>query len=281
MEYTMEDLQRQLHHLRMSETSKELPSFLRKAETQSWTYQEFLRELLSYEEKRREEKMIEKHLKWAKFPYQKSIDEFNLRELPSLSERQLKQLKEMSWLDESFNLIFLGPPGVWKTHMAIGLGLEAIYKGQRVSFVSMGELLPLLKMEEFLRKSQLKLKRIREADLVIIDDLMYMAMDQNEANLFFHLINHLYERSSIILTSNKGPEDWGALLGDQGIATAILDRLLHRSEVLHFEGASHGIKYRQTLFQTESVQNYLTVTISFISPMFSLFYPYYTLFNSF
>lgn len=251
----MEDLQRQLHHLRMSETSKELPSFLRKAETQSWTYQEFLRELLSYEEKRREEKMIEKHLKWAKFPYQKSIDEFNLRELPSLSERQLKQLKEMSWLDESFNLIFLGPPGVGKTHMAIGLGLEAIYKGQRVSFVSMGELLPLLKTEEFLRKSQLKLKRIREADLVIIDDLMYMAMDQNEANLFFHLINHLYERSSIILTSNKGPEDWGALLGDQGIATAILDRLLHRSEVLHFEGASHRIKYRQTLFQTESVQN--------------------------
>ncbi|MDQ0342536.1 DNA replication protein DnaC [Lederbergia wuyishanensis] len=89
----------------------------------------------------------------------------------------------------------------------------------------MGELVPLLKSEEYLRKSQLQLRRIRGADLVIIDDLMYMAMDQNEANLFFHLVNHFYERSSIILTSNKGPEKWGELLVDQGITTAILDRL--------------------------------------------------------
>ncbi|MGJ9386196.1 IS21-like element helper ATPase IstB [Salipaludibacillus sp. CF4.18] len=255
MEYSVESLQRQMHQLRMSETSKELPIFLRKAESHSWTYQEFLRELLSYEDKRREEKMIEKNLKWAKFPYQKSLDEFNLKELPSLSTRQLRQLKELTWLEESFNLLFLGPPGVGKTHISIGLGLEAIHKGHRVSFVSMGELVPLLKNEEFLRKSQLHMKRIREADLVIIDDLMYMAMDQNEANLFFHLINHLYERSSIILTSNKGPEEWGELLGDQGITTAILDRLLHRSEVVHFDGSSHRIKYRESLFQTKSVQN--------------------------
>lgn len=255
MDYSVEDLQRQFHRLRMAETSKELPAFLRKAETHSWTYQEFLRELLSYEESRREEKMIEKHLKWAKFPYQKSLDEFDLKELPTLSERQLRQLQELSWLEESFNLIFLGPPGVGKTHIAIGLGLEAINRGHRVSFISMGELVPLLKSEEYLRKSQLQLKRIRGADLVIIDDLMYMAMDQNEANLFFHLINHLYERSSIILTSNKGPEEWGELLGDQGITTAILDRLLHRSEVLHFNGASHRIKYRESLFQAKSVQN--------------------------
>ncbi|WP_226035415.1 IS21-like element helper ATPase IstB [Aquibacillus saliphilus] len=254
MEYSVESLQRQLHQLRMSETSKELPGFLRKAESQSWTYQEFLRELLSYEEKRREEKMIEKHLKWAKFPYQKGLDEFNLKELPSLSTRQLRQLQELTWLEESFNLLFLGPPGVGKTHISIGLGLEAINKGHRVSFVSMGELVPLLKSEEFLRKSQLQMKRIREADLVIIDDLMYMAMDQNEANLFFHLVNHLYERSSIILTSNKGPEEWGELLGDQGITTAILDRLLHRSEVIHFDGSSHRIKYRESLFQAKSVQ---------------------------
>ena len=255
MEYSVENIKKQLQNLRLVETSKELPSFLRKAELHSWTYQEFLRELLTYEEKRREEKMIEKHLKWAAFPYQKSLAEFNIKELPSFSERQMRQLQELNWLDESFNLIFLGPPGVGKTHMAIGLGLEAINKRQRVSFVSMGELVPILKTEEYLRKSQLKMKRIREADLVIIDDLMYMAMDQNEANLFFHLINHLYERSSIILTSNKGPEEWGELLGDQGITTAILDRLLHRSEVIHFDGASHRIKYRKSLFQAKSVQN--------------------------
>ncbi|MFC2949115.1 IS21-like element helper ATPase IstB, partial [Virgibacillus sediminis] len=187
---------------------RELPSFLRKAEANSWTYQEFLHTLLTYEEKRREEKMIEKHLKWAKFPYEKTLDEFELGEQPSLSIRQLKQLRELSWLDQAYNLIFLGPPGVGKTHLAIGLGLEAIQQGQRVSFISMGELVPLLKTEEYIRKAQLRLKRIRDADLVIIDDLMYMAMDQHEANLFFQLVNHLYERSSIILTSNKGPEEW-------------------------------------------------------------------------
>lgn len=248
MNFSVEDLQKQFQSLRLTETSKELPTLLRKAESHAWTYQEFLRELLTYEETRREEKMIEKHLKWAKLPYQKSLEEFNLKEQPMLSERQLKQLRELSWLEQSFNLIFLGPPGVGKTHIAIGLGLEAINKGHRVSFISIGELIPLLKSEEYLRKSQLQLKRIREADLVIIDDLMYMAMDQNEANLFFHLINHLYERSSIVITSNKGPEEWGELLGDQGITTAILDRLLHRSEVIHLEGASHRIKYRKTLF---------------------------------
>lgn len=142
-----------------------------------------------------------------------------------------------------------------KTHLSIGLGLAAIQNGYRVSFVSMGELVPLLKTEEYLRKSQIQLNRIRKADLVIIDDLMYMAMDQHEANLFFHLINHLYERSSIILTSNKGPEDWGELLGDQGITTAILDRILHRSEVIHLDGDSHRIKYRESVFQSKSVQS--------------------------
>ncbi|GEN32532.1 DNA replication protein DnaC [Cerasibacillus quisquiliarum] len=248
MSYSVESLQRQFKLFRMSETAKELPDFLRKAESHSWTYQEFLHELLSYEESCREQKMIEKHLKWARFPYQKSLNEFDLQEQRSLSSRQLKQLKELSWLEQSFNLIFLGPPGVGKTHLAIGLGLEAIQNGQRVSFISMGELIPLLKTEEYLRKAQIQLNRIRKADLVIIDDLMYMAMDQHEANLFFHLINHLYERSSIILTSNKGPEDWGELLGDQGITTAILDRLLHRSEVIHLNGESHRIKYRKSIF---------------------------------
>ncbi|MFG6117933.1 IS21-like element helper ATPase IstB [Thalassobacillus sp. B23F22_16] len=252
---SVERLQNQFHQLRMSETSKELPAFLRKAEAHPWTYQELLHELLTYEEKRREEKIIQKHLKWAKFPYEKSLAEFKHDEQPSLSERQLRQLKELSWLEQLFNLIFLGPPGVGKTHLAIGLGLEAIQRGHRVAFISMGELVPLLKTEEYIRKAQLRLKRIRESDLVIVDDLMYMAMDQHEANLFFHLINHLYERSSIILTSNKGPEEWGELLGDQGITTAILDRLLHRSEVIHLNGDSHRIKHRQPLFESKSVQN--------------------------
>ncbi len=199
---------------------------------------------------------MEKRLKWAKFPYLKTLDEFHIEEQQSLSTRQLKQLRELNWLEQQYNLILLGPQGAGKTHISVGLGIEAIQKGYRVSFSTMGELVHLLKTEEYIRKSQMQLKRIKESDLVIIDDLMYMAIDQREANLFFHLVNHLYERSSIILTSNKGPEQWGELMGDQGITMAILDRLLHRVEVIQLnENDSYRLKHRSTIFEKESVQN--------------------------
>lgn len=249
-------LQEQFRHLRMAETADELPVLLRNAEKSSWTYLEFLQKILTHELQRRDEKGAEKRLKWAKFPYLKTLNEFQIEEQTSLSIRQLNQLKELNWLEQQYNLILLGPPGSGKTHISIGLGFEAIQRGFKVTFTTMGELAHLLKTEEYIRKSQTQLKRLKESDLVIIDDLMYMAMDQREANLFFHLINHLYERSSVILTSNKGPEQWGELMGDQGITTAILDRLLHRVEVIQLnENDSYRIKHRTTIFGKESVQN--------------------------
>ncbi|EWG08333.1 IS21-like element helper ATPase IstB [Cytobacillus firmus] len=254
MKGSVQQLQEHYRHLRMAETANELPALLRNAEKQSWTYLEFLEATLSFELKRREEKNREKRLKKAKFPYYKTLDEFKIAEQQSLSTRQLEQLKELTWLEQQYNMILLGPPGVGKTHIAIGLGLEAIQNGYKVSFYTMGELINILKTQEYLRKSQLQLKAIKEADLIIIDDLMYMAMDQREANLFFHLINDLYERSSIILTSNKGPEQWGELMGDKGITTAILDRLLHKVEVIHLNGESYRIKNRRTIFEAKSVQ---------------------------
>lgn len=122
-------------------------------------------------------------------------------------------------------------------------------------FISMGDLIHALKTEEFTRKSQIRLKRLRDSNLVIIDDLMFMAMDQKEANLFFHLINDLYNSASIILTSNKGPSDWGELLGDPAITTAVLDRIVHRAEVIQLSGDSYRMKNRTSIFEEESVQN--------------------------
>lgn len=248
-------LQDKLKSLRLGETADQLPLLLEDAEKNDDTYATFLESVINYEKQRREEKKIERHMKWATFPYHKTLEQFSLHEQKSLSKKQFNQLKELLWIEQLYNLILLGPPGVGKTHLATGLGIEAINQGYKVIFTTMGGLIQTLKTEEITRKSQTRMKRIRNADLLIIDDLMFMAMNQNEANLFFHLINDLYNTSSIILTSNKAPKEWGELLGDPAITTAILDRIMHRVEIIHLNGDSYRMKYRSNIFEKESVTN--------------------------
>jgi len=244
-----------LRSLRLSETAEYLPVLLNSAKRQELSYIQFLLEVMAYEKRRRSEKLIERRLKWAMFPVHKTLNEFSLSEQPSLTKKQFNQLSDLAWLDQVYNLILLGPTGVGKTHLSIGLGIKAIHEGYKVTFISMGELIHVLKTEEITRKSQIRLKRLRDSNLIIIDDLMFMAMDQREANLFFHLINELYNQSSIILTSNKGPGEWGELLGDPAITAAILDRLIHRAEVIQLGGDSYRLKHRSSIFNNKTVQN--------------------------
>lgn len=246
--HPIEGIQEMARALRLVESAAELPRFLRTAEEERWTYHEFLHEVFHYEQKRREQKLQDRLTRWANFPVERHLDEFELEHLRSIGVRQFKQLRELNWLKSHHNLILLGPPGTGKTHLAIGLGLDAIKIGKKVSFVTMGEALHLLKTRNVIRRSEVRYKRLVESELVILDDMMYMAMEQREANLLFQLINELYEKSSIILTSNKRPESWGELIGEQGIVTAILDRLLHRAEIIQMDEESYRMRYRSTIF---------------------------------
>lgn len=195
------EIQQSFRLLRMVETAVGLTDLLLKAEQKSWTYLALLEELTTFQLKKREEKSIEKRLNWARFPYHRPIHMFRVEEQGAITERQLKQLREYEWLEQNYNLILLGPPGAAKTLLTLGLGFEAMYKGFQVYFITMGELIQLLKTEEYVNKSKIQLKRLRASDLVIIDDIMYMAMHQREAT-FFQLVHQLYEQSSLILTSN-------------------------------------------------------------------------------
>ena len=183
MNKTVNELQDHFRQLRLSETSEELPQLLREAEKASWTYLEVVEAITRFELEKREAKSIERRIKWARFPLENSLGVQS-----GGSDRSdgssVYSIREFSWLEQQYNLILLGPPGVGKTFLAIGLGIEAIQRGFQVYFVTMGELIQLLKTQEFTHKSQVQIKRIQASDLVIIDDLMYMAMDQREANLF-------------------------------------------------------------------------------------------------
>src|SRR5690625_2048330 len=151
------ELQDTLKSLRFGETADQISHLLEQAEINDETYSTFLMNVMNFEQRRREEKKIERHLKWATFPFNKTLEQFDLTEQQSLSKKQFNQLKELLWIEQLYNLILLGPPGVGKTHLAVGLGIKAIYQGYKVIFTSMGELIHTLKTEEITRKSQTRI----------------------------------------------------------------------------------------------------------------------------
>ena len=172
-----DELKAKMKTLKIGEAADIVDDLLMSSNKKELTYKEFLEKLVDHEVKRREEKDFQKRLKWAAFPEKKYLDDFDTKFQDSISQKELNQLKELVWLDQVYNLILLGPPGVGKSHLSIGLGLEAIHKGYKVSFVQMDNLIKLLKTEEITRTSRTKVKRIVSSDLVIIDDLMFMAME--------------------------------------------------------------------------------------------------------
>lgn len=239
---------RLLKQLNCTSTAQQLPDLLEQAKLVDSSPLEFLQIVLQYEISQRTEKAQERRLKQARFPYCRTLSEFDLTEQPSLSKKNFRRLADLTWIEQKYNLVLLGPTGTGKTFLSVGLGIQAIYEGYKVAFVTMGEMIQLLKTMEFTSRSMNRIKRLKQMDLLILDDLMFMAMDKNEANLFFHFINDIYEQTSIILTSNKAPNDWGQLIGDEIITGAILDRIIQRAEIIQLSGDSYRYRHREGLF---------------------------------
>ena len=203
---------------------------------QKSSYLAFLDHLLEEEVAAKEGRRIQTAMKTAGLPAAKTIEEYDFAFHPNLKKKEVMALFDLSFLPRHENVIFLGPPGVGKTHLAISLAIKACHHGFKVYFTTMDTLMRKLK------ESQSKQKAYLTSALVIVDEVGYLPIDSREAYLFFQFISRRYERNSTIITSNKSFGDWQELFGDPVIASAILDRLLHHCKVVNIKGHSYRLR---------------------------------------
>ena len=224
----------------MKHAARALPDLLETADAQNATSRQFLLSVLETEVKGRNERRRKRNYSAAHFPPNvRPLEEFDPLELASgITQAQLDRLKELSWLDNGGNLVFAGPPGLGKTMVAVGLGLHAINSGYTVCFEKMVNLVKILDTAETERSAGFRLKNLKKAQLLIIDEIGYTPITRSQANRFFTFISDTYETSSIIFTTNKEIMDWAEMMGDPVLTTAMLDRILHmRTATL--SGESH------------------------------------------
>ncbi len=243
------DLKNQAKILSLYNTRDKLEELIHQAEQEEIGYTSFLENIFNGEIKYRHEKALTKRIKEAGFPYPKYLKDFDLVFCKSITRKQFQQLAELNWIDGIYNLILSGPPGVGKTHLAIALGYHACEEGYKVSYTTMQTLVQCLKTEEIDRRSRAKMNRIRRSNLLVIDEVGYLPIGSAEGNLFFQLISELQEQTSIIITTNKGFEEWTEFLGDPALATAILDRLSYRCDRIKISGKSYRLENRRSFLK--------------------------------
>jgi len=234
-----------LEALGLEQAAAVLDSRLEAASHKELPYADFLADLLGVETAARRERYRRTRVRLAHFPFQRTLEDFDFSFQPSIDERQVRDLASLSFVSEAANVLLLGPPGVGKTHLAVALGLRAVEHGSGVYCVRAHALLEDLGRAQAEHRLDRRLRVYLAPRVLIIDEFGVWPCDRIAATSLFTLVAARYERGSIILTSNKGFAEWGEVLGDAVIATAILDRLLHHSHVLNIRGDSYRLREKK------------------------------------
>lgn len=234
---TSERLHDNLQRLKLSRAVEVLDAIALEAEEHKSSYLTFLDHLLEEEVAAKDSRRLQTAMKTAGLPSAKTIEEYDFSFHPHLDKRTVMELFDLSFISKHENVVFLGPPGVGKTHLAVSLAIKACYHGVKVYFTTMETLIRKLK-----EPGQSRQKAHLSSSLVVVDEVGYLAVNPQEAYLFFQFISDRYERSSTIITSNKSFGDWQELFGDPVIATAILDRFLHHCRVVNIKGHSYRLR---------------------------------------
>ena len=238
-----------LKQLRLSRMARECEAVAREAEQRGLGYLGFLQALLEGELASRQEQLLRQRLKAAAFPYQKRLEDFDFSLVPGLSKVRLLELAQGAFLPAHDNVLFIGPSGIGKTHLLMGLGRALCLAGYRVLFRSAVTLATDLEIAHKELRLPRLLSQYRRFDLVLVDELGYLPFAKQTAELLFQFFSDRYERASVAITSNLAFAQWTQVFGNEQMTVALLDRLVHRSHVLLMEGES--FRFRQSLQKQE------------------------------
>lgn len=238
--------------LRLSYIQQRLNSLILHAQETQPTYIDFLADVLRMESELREEHTRAQRVKMSRIPAKHDLDEYDFNFVSGISERQLAELRQLAWLEQAYNLILMGPSGTGKTYIAAGLIYDAIKAGKKGYLFTVEEIITCLRTKDISTSAMQTYSKMMHADIIAIDDIMLLPVKKEDSAAFFNLINTLHEKVSLIITTNKSPTEWAEKLDDEVLATALLDRLLYRCEVVKLSGTSYRMENRQTIFNNES-----------------------------
>lgn len=238
----VERVREQLNNLGLHTMAGIFEKEAEKASKSQMSYTAFLGRLADEEVVNKTDRSVNARITKAHFPAIKTLESFDFSFQPSLPATQVKELAELGFMTQAYNVLFIGPPGSGKSHLSVSLGLKACSQRKRVLFVSATGLLDQLVAAAVSHTLQKTLELLGRLDLLIIDELGYMPIDSQRGNLFFQMVSRRYEKGSIVLNTNKSFDHWGEMFGDDVIASAILDRLLHYCHIIPTAGPSYRIK---------------------------------------